>query len=94
MTDHWRIYTPIDGVLTFDADGEGPVSRRLNVTANMHRSELFPERQVRVGVVGVGLLSMTPGQSADLRAQLERAERDVAAGVIEADLPDVEVGCG
>ncbi len=89
---HWKAYEPIDDVMTFGPAGEGPVFRRVNVTANMHLSRTFSARFVRIGMVGIGLLSLTVEQSAALRAQLERAERDVAAGVVDADPPEVTCG--
>lgn len=77
--DHWRVYEPIEDVTTFEATGDGPVLRRLNITANTHRSALYPECRIALGMVGIGALSFTPEQSATLRAQLARAERDIGA---------------
>lgn len=79
MTDPWRIYQPIDDVTTFGAAGDGPIPRRLNITANTHQSQLYPEHRIALGVVGIGLVSLTPEQSATLRAQLEQAELDIGA---------------
>jgi hypothetical protein len=79
MTDHWRIYQPIDDVTTYGAAGDGPIPRRLNITANTHQSALYPERRIALGMVGIGLVSLTPEQSVTLRAQLERAELDIGA---------------
>lgn len=79
MTAHWRIYQPIDDVTTFGVAGDGPVPRRVNITANTHQSRLYPEHRIALGVVGIGALSFTPEQSADLRAQLKRAEIDIGA---------------
>ena len=83
----WRVYPPIDDVMTFGAIGEGPVLRRVNVTAMRIRGD----RRIRIVTVGVGLLSLTPEQSAELRLQLEQAERDILAGV-EQDPPEVSDG--
>jgi hypothetical protein len=93
MTDHWRIYTPIDDVTTFGAAGDGPVTRRLNITANAHLSQLYPERRIALGVVGIGLVSLTPEQSADLRVQLERAERDIGAAAAPLTATGTEGRC-
>lgn len=77
--DHWKVYEPIEDVSTWEASGAGPVVRRLNITANTHTSRLYPESRIALGVVGIGSLAVTPAQSAALRAQLERAERDIHA---------------
>lgn len=78
--DHWKNYAPITDVTTFDANAAGPATTDLQVIANMHASDAYPDARIGVVVAGVGSAMLTPQQSAALRADLERAERDVRAG--------------
>lgn len=88
---HWKNYTPIDQVPMLDGDGAGPMFERLQVTANVHPSDAYPEQRVQIHLGGLASAGLTIEQSAQFRAILEQAERDVRAGV-DGDPP--EVSCG
>ncbi len=94
MTDHWKIYPPIEDVIAFDTDTGATRPEFLQVTA---RTDGTSDYAVRIGMAGDERWALTLEQSAQLRAILERAERDVAARV-DADPPEVseamEVGRG
>jgi hypothetical protein len=99
--NHWKNYDPIPNVVGFDERGDGPHIDPLSVTANCSSSPNWPVCRIalHLGRLAIGALSVE--QSAQLRAILERAERDVIAGmagVVEADPPEVseamEVGRG
>src|SRR5262245_4094792 len=78
---HWKIYEPIEDINAFDAASVGPSVTTLQVTANTHASELYPDTRVGVVIGGLGSFALTLAQSATVRGQLERAERDVRAGL-------------
>ncbi|TMQ13032.1 MAG: hypothetical protein E6J90_16740 [Deltaproteobacteria bacterium] len=77
---HWKNYEPIHGVTAFDAGAAGPVVRDLQVIANTHASDAYPEARVGLVIAGVGSVMLTAEQSAALRGHLERAERAVRRG--------------
>lgn len=79
--DHWRNYEPIELVAMFDAHGAGPRLERLQVTANCSTSSAYPECRIVVHLGSLASGALTLEQSAELRARLERAERDVRAGL-------------
>jgi hypothetical protein len=78
--DHWKNYAPIADVTTFDANAAGPVIADLQVIANTHASDVYPDARIGVVITGLGSAMLTPEQSATLRVALERAEHDVRAG--------------
>lgn len=80
----YRIYEPIPGIVI---DDKGRTPGTLQVTA-------CPGATAPVGLTVIDGLSvaLTLERSAELRASLERAERDVRAGLadgFEADPPEV-----
>ena len=77
---HWKNYAPIEGVTTFDAGATAPVVGKLQVIANTHTSDAYPEARVGLVIAGLGSVMLTAEQSAALRGHLERAERDVRTG--------------
>lgn len=77
---HWKNYAPIERVAMFDDAGAGPEFARLQVTANLHPSEAYPETRITIHLGGLASCALTVEQSAELRATLEAAERDVARG--------------
>lgn len=76
-TDHWKNYEPIERTLQFDERGAGPIVDVVQVTANTHPSDAYPEQRIQVRTGTLACAGLTVEQSATLRAQLERAERDV-----------------
>lgn len=82
---HWKNYEPIDRVSAY-LDGIASLSE-VGVTACVQGRNPTP---ISVRVEGCSLY-FTPAKSAALRALLEQAERDVAAGV-ESDPPEVTCG--
>lgn len=77
---HWKVYAPIERVVMFDSTGAGPSLERLQVTANLHPSDAYPECRISVHLGSLASGSLTVEQSAELRALLEAAERDVRVG--------------
>jgi hypothetical protein len=77
---HWKNYEPIEGVMMFDSAGAGPSSEHVSVTANCSSSDTYPECRIAVHFGRLASGALTVEQSAQLRAYLEQAERDVAAG--------------
>lgn len=77
---HWKVYEPIECAVVFDADGIGPYRERVQVFANVHPSEMYPEARITIGIGPLATAGLTVEQSAELRALLERAEHDVALG--------------
>lgn len=78
---HWKNYEPLDNVVGFDARGAGPHIGQLSVTANCSSNPNYPECRIVVHLGKLASGALTVEQSAQLRAILERAERDVAAGM-------------
>jgi hypothetical protein len=78
--DHWKNYAPIAGVAAFDAKAVGPVSTDVQIIANTHASDAYPDARIGFVITGLGSVMLTAEHSADLRAHLERAERDIRAG--------------
>ena len=87
--NHWKIYEPIHGVTTFDRDNAGPTITDLEVIANTHASDTYPDARIAIVIGGLGSVGLTAKQSAALRTQLERAERDARA---EAQRPVTAAG--
>lgn len=86
--DHWRNYEMIDRVATLDANNAGPDMAAMQVIANTHPSSAYPEYRIVIVIGELGSVMLTPAQSAELRAHLERAEADVALGAGGAAEPD------
>jgi hypothetical protein len=76
----WRVYPPVEGITTFDANGEGPTVTSLQLTANTHASEFYPDTRVGLAIGGMGSLALTIPQVDALCAQLQRAKYDVHTG--------------
>lgn len=75
--NHWKNYESITGITTFD-DGEAcPTITDLQVIANMHTSDTYPDPRIAIVIDGLGSVGLTAKQSVALRGRLERAERDV-----------------
>lgn len=81
MGEHWKVYEPIEDVVVFDNAGIGPFIGRLDITANVHPNENYPECRIVLGTKHGGSVSLTVEQSAKIRALLERAEEAVKAGM-------------
>lgn len=77
----YRNYELDEDVVAFDAEGLGPSFERLQVTANAERSPYYPECRISVHLGKLATGGLTPAQSAELRALLERAEIDVLSSV-------------
>ena len=77
---HWRTYEVIENIATFDASGEGPTVTSLQLTANTHASELYPDTRIGIAIGGLGSLALTIDQLDTLCAQLQRAKYDVHTG--------------
>ncbi|HEY6179338.1 MAG TPA: hypothetical protein VIX73_33015, partial [Kofleriaceae bacterium] len=63
-----------------DASGEGPTVTTLQLTANTHASELYPDTRIGIAIGGLGSLALTIAQLDTLCAQLQRAKYDVHTG--------------
>lgn len=91
---HWKVYELDEPIDAITPDGtELPV--RLRITANCSPGILWPGQRigVRFGELLTGALTVE--RSAQLRALLERAEREVfagMAGVVDSDPPEVTCG--
>jgi hypothetical protein len=77
---HWKNYEPLHGLIAFDATSAGPAVRDLQVIANTHAGDAYPEARIGLVIAGLGSVMLTAEQSAALRGHLERAERDVRVG--------------
>lgn len=80
MTDHWRIYEPIDDVVMFDADGVAPHLHQVQITANLSTADNQPDARIAIAFGNLASGSLTADQCAALREILERAEADVRRG--------------
>jgi len=79
---HWRTYEVIESIATFDASGEGPTVTSLQLTANTHASDLYPETRIGVAIGGLGSIALTVDQAEAVCAQLQRAKYDIRTGGI------------
>lgn len=86
---HWKVYAAIEHTLQFDERGAGPILDVMQITANTHPSGAYPEQRIQVRTGNLACAGLTLEQSAQLRAILGRAERDVAAGTAGTDPPEV-----
>lgn len=77
MTDHWKNYAPIDGVLVFDEASGQPSTGVVQVLANVSPNPAYPTCRVILGIGGHISGSFTVEQIRALREVLEHAERDV-----------------
>jgi hypothetical protein len=78
--NHWKNYEPITGVTAFDPDDAGPAIADLQVIANTHASDTYPDARIALVIGGLGTVGLTSKQSTKLRAYLERAECDARVG--------------
>lgn len=91
---HWKVYEldePIDAIAPDDTG----LPVRLRITANCSPGILWPGQRIGVHLGELLTGALTVEQSAQLRALLERAERDVCAGmagVFDEDPPEVTCG--
>lgn len=83
---HWRNYE-LENVVTFDKTGAGPTIDRLMVIANVSPAQAYPPCRIIIGALGLGSVSLTAEQSAELRELLARAEDDVSLSVPEVTPP-------
>lgn len=77
---HWKVYEPINEVVGFNEHGAGPHIGPISVTANCSPDPAYPECRIAVNVGSLASAALTLEQSAQLRAILEGAERDVRSG--------------
>lgn len=80
---------PDGDVVGFDSRGAGPFANPLTVAASMIEHQGY-RIAIYIGALAAGM--PTVEQSRALRGLLEQAERDVIAGVVAEDPP--EVSCG
>ena len=90
--DHWKNYEPIESVTTFDANSAGPTLTNLQVIANAHASDAYPEARIGFVIANLGSVMLTLEQSAALRGHL--AARIGAAVVADHDLAGEAVRLG
>lgn len=51
---HWKIYESINGVTTFDGDSAGPTFADVEVIANTHASDAYPDARIAILIGGLG----------------------------------------